>query len=249
MKNMIRASFFKLFHDKAIWISLAGTVAWSLFLCFALIWISDGKLILTNFVTMERYWRDFIGYHAIMVPLLVSSIVLFTSEFKDRSWKLFIARGISKASFYFSKVPVILFLTALICFVSILTGAVFSLAALGAPMSKLYLGFVLRFYCLQVIAHGTAAILILSISFLIKVSEISSSLNMVLLVLGTMALSKLEGALFLGDALTGSWAFAQPLRVCFAQWNDVLRFVLTFAVYLVVCSLVVILFTARRDVE
>lgn len=249
MKNMIKASFFKLFHDKAFWFSLVGTVAWSLFLGMALVWIRDGKLVLTDFVAMENYWRDFIGYHAIMVPLLMSSVVLFTAEFKDKSWKLFVARGISKTSFYFSKVPVILFLTVMLCTVSFLTATVFSMAVLGAPVSKFYLELVLRYYLHQVIAHCTAAIFILAVSFLIKVSEISSSVNVVLLMLGTMALSKIEGALFLGDALTERWAFAQPLIISFMRKNDVLQLILTFAVYFVVCSLLVILFTVRRDVE
>ena len=249
MKNMIRASFYKLFHDKATWIGLAGTAVWSLCVGLALTWISDGKQNLGDVYALEKYWRDFMGYHAIMIPLLLSAVSLFTMEFKDKSWKLFVARGISKTSFYFSKVLCILLVTVMNCCVGILTGAIFAAAVLGMPVNMTIAVLVLKYLLLQVIAHCTAAILVLAISFVLMNSEVASSLNMILFVFGTMALSKIEAALGFGDMLTGSWAFAQPLQISFLGTSDVLRLMLVLVGYLVVCSLAVILFTANRDIE
>ena len=249
MKNMIRASFYKLFHDKATWISLAGTAVWSLFVSMMLTWIADGKLDASDAMTAEKYWRDFMGYHAVMVPLLISSIILFTSEFKDKSWKLFVARGISRAGHYFSKLPCILTLAVMLSFVAIAFGAVYGVVMLGMQFNAAFAILLLRYFMLQSVAHGTAAVLILTIYFLIKVSEVSASINTVLLMFGTMALSKIETALSLGDALTGGFAFAQPLRVSFAGANEWIRILIVFAAYLVACSLAVILFGVRGDVE
>ena len=249
MKNMIRASFYKLFHDKATWISLAGTAAWSLFVSVMLTWIADGKLNASGAMATEKYWRDFMGYHAVMVPLLVSSIVLFTSEFKDKSWKLFVARGISRAGYYFSKLPCILTLAVMLSFVAITIGAAYGVVVLGMQFNAILAVLLLRYFMLQSVAHGTAAVLILTIYFLIKVSEVSSSINTILLMFGTMALSKIETALSLGDALTGVWAFAQPLRVSFAGADDWIWILIVFAAYLAACSLAVILFCVRGDVE
>lgn len=249
MKNMIRASFYKLFHDKATWISLAGTAAWSLFVSVMLTWIADGKLDASDAMVAEKYWRDFMGYHAVTVPLLVSSIVLFTSEFKDKSWKLFVARGISKVGYYFSKLPCILTLTVMLTFVAIAVGAGYGVAALRMQFNAVFAVLLIRYFVLQLVAHGTAAVLILTIYFLIKISEVSSSVNTVLLMFGTMALSKIETALSLGDALTGSWAFAQPLRVSFAGTYEWIRILIVFVAYLAACSLAVILFGVRGDVE
>ena len=249
MKNVIRASFHKMFHDKAFWVSLAGTAGWSVFIGMALTWIADAKLDVTDVSVVEKYWRDFLGFYVVSIPLLVSSTVLFTSEFKDKSWKLLVARGISKTKIYFAKMLCMLLLSTLITFVAILTGAIYSVAALGVPMSVAYAVSVLKYFALQAIAHGTAAVFVLSVYHLIKASEVSSSLNMILLVFGTMALSKIEDALSLGDALTGCWAFAQHACVSFVGPSDWIHVVVTFAAYLIVCSLAVIVLTSRGDVE
>lgn len=249
MKNVIRASFYKLFRDKATWISMAGTAAWSLFIGLMLTWIADGKLDASDVMGREKYWRDFIGYHAVTVPLLVSSIVLFTSEFKDKSWKLLVARGISKVGYYYSKLLCILTLTVMISFVATLFGAIFGVAAVGMTFDAAFAGLLIKYFVCQSIAHGTAAVLILTIFFWVKNSEVSSSVNMVLLMFGTMALSKIETALSLGDALTGGWAFAQPLRISFAGAKEWLHVLIVFAAYLMACSLTVILFGVRGDVD
>ncbi|MBR3469813.1 MAG: ABC transporter permease [Lachnospiraceae bacterium] len=249
MKNMIRASFYKLFHDKATWISLAGTAVWSLYVCVMLTWIADGKLDVSDAVGAEKYWRDFMGYHGVMVPLLISSIVLFTSEFKDKSWKLFVARGIPRAGYYFSKLPCILTLTVMLSFVAIAFGAAYGVAKLGMQCNGVFVILLIRYFLLQTVAHGTAAVLILTIFFLIKIGEVSASVNAVLLMFGTMALSKIETALSLGDALTGAFAFAQPLRVSFSGADEWVRILIVFVAYFVACSLAVLLLGVRGDVE
>ncbi|MBQ9489424.1 MAG: ABC transporter permease [Lachnospiraceae bacterium] len=249
MKHMIRASFYKLFHDKATWIGLVGTAVWSLLVGSMIAWSADAKLDLSDTYALEKYWRDFMAFHAIRIPLLVSASTLFTTEFKDKSWKLLIARGISKTSFFFSKVLCILVLTIMISFVAITTGAAYGTCALGMQTDGAFAGNLFRYFLLQTVAHGTAAILILAISFLIKIGEISSSLNMVLMIFGTMVLSKLEGALSLGDALTGSWAFAQPMLISFTGQSEWIRILIVFAAYLILCSLAVLLVERSRDIE
>ena len=249
MKHVIRASFYKLFHDKATWISLAGTAVWSLFVGSMIAWSADAKLDLSDVHALEKFWRDFMSFHAIKIPLLVSSIVLFATEFKDKSWKLLIARGISRSSYFFSKLLCILALTVMISFVAMMTGAAFGACALGMQVSGAFAGEFLRYVVLQTVAHGTAAILILAVYLLIRNGEISSSINMLLLIFGTMALSKLEGALSLGDILTGSWAFAQSMFVSFTGRGEYVRILVVFVTYFVICSLAVLLLERRRDVE
>ena len=249
MKHMIRASFYKLFHDKATWISLVGTVVWSLLVASMIAWSADARLDLSDAYALEKYWRDFMSFHAIKIPLFVSSIVLFTTEFKDKSWKLLIARGISRSSYYFSKLLCILALTVMISFVAMMTGAAFGACALDMQVSGTFAVEFLRYVVLQTVAHCTAAILILAVYFLVRNGEISSSINMLILIFGTMALSKLEGALSLGDTLTGSWAFAQSMFVSFTGQGECIRILLVFVAYLVICSLTVLLLERRRDVE
>ena len=132
-----------------------------------LTWIADGKLNASDAMAAEKYWRDFMGYHAVMVPLLVSSIVLFTSEFKDKSWKLFVAKGISRTGYYFSKLPCILTLAVMLSFVAITIGAAYGVAVLGLQFNAILAVLLIRYFMLQSVAHGTAAVLILTIYFLL----------------------------------------------------------------------------------
>ena len=249
MKHMIRASFYKLFHDRSTWIGLAGTAVWSLLVSSMIAWSADAKLDLSDAYALEKYWRDYMSFHAIRIPLLVIASTLFTTEFKDKSWKLLIARGISKTSFFFSKVLCILVLTIMICFVAITTGTAYGMCALSMRTDGVFAGNLIRYFLLQTVAHGTPAILILAISFLIKNGEISSSLNMILMIFGTMVLSKLESALSLGNALTGCWAFAQPMYISFTGQSEWIRILIMFVAYFIFCSLVVLLVERHRDID
>ncbi|MBQ3905282.1 MAG: hypothetical protein II743_00795 [Lachnospiraceae bacterium] len=249
MKNVIRASLYKMFHDKALRICLVGTAIWALLVSVMLTWAADGEMGLSDPWLLAKYWRDFISYHSINIPLLTSVAVLLSAEYKDQSWRLWIAKGISQLSYYFTKLLCALTLVIMISFIAILTGAVFGVLALGMPMSGLFVLTMLKFFAGQCIAHMTVAVLGFTLVFLLRNGDIASCINMLLLVFGTMVLSKLEKAWELGEVLTGAWAFGQFEYATFGLGIDLMRLLVVFVSYLAVCSLIAFLIATHRDVS
>jgi len=248
MKRLMKASFYKMLHDRALWICLGGTVLWTLLTATMLSWIADGQVDFADPLAVMKYWRDLVSYHCINVPLLIGMVLLFSAEYKDGSWKLMIAKGIPQMGYFFAKLLGSLILMVLISVCALLTGEIYGVWALGMPFDAAVAVSLLKFTTGQCIAHGTVTILCFTILFAERNGEAASCTSMLLMVLGTMALSKMQNALGWGDALTGSWAFGQFEYVLFGGEGAWLRLLLVFAAYLVICGAAAWIMT-RRDVE
>lgn len=248
MLNVMRASFYKMFRDKAFWISIAGTACWAMIVIIAQVLTSRSRGI-SDVSQLANRWFGFIGLHSIEIPLIMSAVLLFSGEFRDRSWKLLIAKGISKTSYFFSKLICMLCLTVIISFVSIMTLAISNVVLLHATMDATYVGNTLRFFLGETIAHFSIAVLIITIICIVKRGEIASMICLFLMIFGYVIFHGLETTLSLGEVITDYWAFSQTAFVDFAGpvlWG---RIVLTFLGYLTACSLITVLFFKNRDIE
>ena len=248
MLNAIRASFYKMFHDRAFGVYVAGTVAWTMVVIAAQVLTCDMRGI-EDVSELANRWYGFIGLHSIEVPLIGSSVLLFSGEFRNKSWKLLIAKGISRTSFYLSKLISILTLTVLISFVSILVIAVGNVVILHAAFDLTYVGNVFWFFLGETIAHMTIAVLIIMIICVVKRGEVAMMLCFFLMVFGYALLHALENALGAGEIITDIWAFSQT---AFADFGGPIRWgwlLLMFLGHLVVCSLITILFLNHKDIE
>ena len=248
MLNAMRASFYKMFHDRIFWLSLAGTAAWAIVVIMAQV-LTAGVRGITDVSELANRWYGFIGLHSIEVPLIVSAVLLFSGEFMNKSWKLLIAKGISRTSFFFSKVICIVVLTVIISFVSILTTAIGNVVLLHAAFDAAYVGHVFLYFLGETIAHMTIAVLIITIISLTKRGEVASMICFFLMVFGFAILSNLEEALSVGEIITDIWAFDQTAFVEFAgptRWGWL---GLMLLVHLVVCGTVSVLYLNKNDVE
>lgn len=248
MLNAMRASFYKLFHDKAFGICLTGTVAWALIVIMAQVLTSHSRGI-EDVSQLANRWYGFIGLHVIEVPLIVSAVLLFSGEFRDRSWKLLIAKGISKTSYFFSRLISMLCLTVIISFVSILTIAICNVVLLHATMNAAYVGNVIKFFLGETAAHLSIAVLTVTLICIMKRGEIASIICLFLMVFGYVTLSGVEKAFSLGEVLTDFWAFSLTGFVEFdgpVAWGKIL---IAFLGYVVICSLIAIAFLNHKDID
>lgn len=248
MLNVIRASFYKMFRDKAFGICMAGSAAWALIVIMAQVLTSSARGI-TDVSELVNRWYGFIGLHVIEVPLIISAVLLFTGEFRNKSWKLLIAKGISRTSYFFSKLISMACLTVIICFISILTLAIGNVLLLHAGMNAAYVGHVLVFFLGQVLAHLSIAVLTMAIICIVKRGEIASIICLFLMVFGYVTLSGVEKAFSIGEVITDFWAFSQT---AFVEFNGPIlwgRLFTSFLGHLVICSLIAITFLKCKDVE
>ena len=248
MLKVTKASLYKMFHDRALWLCLVGTVAWAMIVITAQVMTASARGI-SDVSQLANRWYGFIGLHSIEVPLILCAVLLFSSEYRDKSWRLLIARGISTTNFYVSKLICMLLLTVIISFTSIMTTAIANVVILHAPFHAAYVIEVLRFFAAECIAHLTIAVLVLTVIFLVRRGEITVMLSMFFMVFGYPILLGLEETIGIDSVITDAWAFSQTAFVEFAGPAEWLRLCVTFVGYLVVCSLLVIGFLKCRDIE
>ncbi|MBE5861519.1 MAG: hypothetical protein E7295_01560 [Lachnospiraceae bacterium] len=248
MLNALRASFYKMFRDKAFVLCLVGTVCWSVVVIMAQMLTSHARGI-ADVSELANRWYGFIGLHAIEVPLIISAVLLFSGEFRDKSWKLLIAKGISKTSYFFSKLISMLCLTVIISFLSIMTLAIGNVVLLHATMDAAYVRNVLLFFLGQTIAHFSIAIVTIMVICIVKRGEIVSMICLMMMVLGYVILHGLENALSMGEQITDYWAFSQTAFVDFGGVTNWGRICIAFLGYLVACSAITITFLKHKDIE
>lgn len=248
MLNAMKASLYKMFHDRAFRLCLVGTVAWAMIVIMAQV-LTAGSRGIEDVSQLANRWGGFIGLHSIEVPLIMSAITLFTGEFRDKSWKLLIAKGISRSSYYFSKLVSILLLTGIISFSSIATTAIANVLLLHATLDGAYLRSCILFSMGQCLAHMTIATLVLAVIFLIRSGEIAAIISMFAMVFGYVILHVVEMALGLGELITDIWAFSQPAFVEFAGPISWARLGLVLIGHLAVCSVIVMVRMSIRDIE
>lgn len=237
-----------MFHDRALWICLAGTVAWAMVVIIAQVMTASTRGI-SDVSQLANRWYGFIGLHSIEVPLILCAVLLFTGEYHDKSWRLLIARGISTTDFYVSKLICMLLLTVIVSFTSIMTTAIANIVILHAPFSMVYVGEVLRFFVAECLAHLTIAVFVLMVIFLVRRGEIAVMISMFFMVFGFVILKGLEEAFGIDAFFKDVWVYSQTAYVEFAGPVQWLRLCVTFVCYLVVCSLLVIGLLKCRDIE
>ena len=248
MLKVTKASLYKMFHDRALWLCLVGTVAWAMIVITAQVMTASARGI-SDVSQLANRWYGFIGLHSIEVPLILCAVLLFSSEYRDKSWRLLIARGISTTNFYVSKLICMLLLTVIISFTSIMTTAIANVVILHAPFSMAYVGEVLRFFVAECLAHLTIAVFVLTVIFLVRRGEIAVMISLFFMMYGYVILFGLEEAFGIDAILTDAWVYSQTAYVEFGGYVDWLRLCVTFVCYLVVCSLLVTCFLKCRDIE
>jgi len=227
---------------------MAGTVAWAIVVIMAQVLTSSARGIADTSQLANR-WYGFIGLHCVEVPLIISAVILFTGEYRDKSWKLFIAKGITRASYYFAKLICMLLLTVIITFTSLMTVAISNIIVLHAAFDGAYVWNVLQYILGQILAHCSIGAVVMMVICLTKRGEIASIVSLGMMIFGYVMLHGIETAMGLGEVVTDAWAFSMTAFVDFGgptQWG---RLIVALLGYLVVCSLVVIAWISRRDIE
>lgn len=248
MMNAIRASFYKMFHDKSFGLSLIFTALWGLTIG-GVRYLTMGTRGISDVSQTSPFWGAYLGGHPIVLPLIVCIVLFFTGEYKDHSWKLLIAKGVSKVSYYVSRVISVITLSFIISAVAVLSGMICDLTAYGGSFSAGYLFDCVKFALGQGYANSVVAILVLSVSMIIKSGEIAAFISSCMLVFGYYFLNKLQIAMNLGEILTDVWAFDLSAFAEFGEPGNWGWISLMLLLYLVVFGGITIFVLGHRDVE
>ena len=249
MRNMIKASFYKMFHDKALRVILVcaaiGVYLYVGFWCRA----TDAELLPMDQFTNELYAYPFLG--GFMIPIIVGVLVLFSTEFKDQSWKLMIAKGCSLKDYYFAKLLCCLTLEVMISFVVILATTFLGAGVYGMPIGGDVFKSIVIFFFAQCLANASLTVLVYTLLFIIRNGAIAACFCALTYVFGGRMIAMTEEMLNMEvyGPLYGIWVTGQYRYAYFNEKPDWIFMAFVLLGYLLACSLAALVLTRNRDVD
>ena len=250
MLNMMRADLYRFFHSK----KFKGC------LLFTFIWVISCGLLQQGTLTMREaaagvkinidYWESFWGYHPVLIPLIVFCCIEYATDFKQKTIKLYVAKGISKWSFFFSKI----FMGWLVAFifvgVALLSGMLCDMILWGGSFSAFlsvdFMGYLLG----QWLFHGTAATFIISLVFFMRGNAVCTVVNLLLLIFGYALMHKFEMTMGHDGLITNFWVYSYINGIEMESLTQtVIRVALLFAGYFAVFGMISGIIFHKRDVE
>lgn len=250
MLNMVRADFYRVFQGKKF----------KLCLLFTFVWVISCALLQEGTVAIREtfaglkinidYWNSFWGYHPVMIPLITFCCMEFITDFKQKTIKLYVAKGISKWSFLFSKIFMGWIAAFAFVVVALFAGIICDVIMWGGNLSAFlsinFIGYLLEYG----IAHATAATFIISIIFLMRGNGICSVINLLLLIYGYFILNKMELAMGQNELITRFWVYSNIGSIEMGNLARMLpEILLLFALYFIVFGLFSGVIFNRLDIE
>lgn len=248
MINCIRASIYKMFHDRKIVLCFLGTALWTL--TVIVVYYVFKSSIGMDVSQLTPILDTFLAGHPIELPLILTCSILFSSEFRDRSWTMLLSKGISKKEYYFAKFTCAVLLAAsftLISFIVVVPADI--LISRGGAVSSGYFWELGAFIVGQILANAVIASFMLCTIIICKRGEVPATVNAVFMVMGYPLMHKVEQALGLGETLTNYWIYSLQYHVNPGmphQWGVLL---VSFVLYLILFSLISLCFLYKRDAE
>ena len=106
MLNLIRSDFYKAIHGKVLKVCFLMMIGW-IFLCAYAQKATIGMR--EYFVGTEvsaNYWDSFFNYYPVVFPLIIFCSYYFSNDFRQGTVKHYIEKGLSRWSYFFSKLVI-----------------------------------------------------------------------------------------------------------------------------------------------
>lgn len=250
MLNMVRADSYRFFRGRTFKLCLLFTFAWVILCAFILKETIPMREAQTGAKINIDYLNSFWSYHPVMIPLLTFCCMEYITDFKQKTIKLYAAKGISRWSFYLSKI-LMGWLVALIFVVAALVAGMVSNVVLWGGNIAAYADIhVIGLIFAQWLVHATAATFIISIVFLMRGSTMCSVVNVLLLVYGYLILNKIELAMGQDGLITRFWLYSNIGGIEMGNLMHMLpKLLLMFAGYFVVCGTIAGALFNKLDIE
>lgn len=106
MLNLIRADFYKAIHGKVLKVCFLMMTGW-IFLCAYAQKATIGmREYLVDTEVSVNYWDSFFNYYPVVFPLIIFCSYYFSNDFRQGTIKHFIEKGLSRWSYFFSKLVI-----------------------------------------------------------------------------------------------------------------------------------------------
>lgn len=250
MINMIRADWYRVFHGRIMKICSILTIAWVVLCAYAQQATAVIREALVDSKVTGNYWDSFFNYYPVILPIIVFCTYYTSTDFRQGTIKPYIAKGISRWKYYFSKVVIGWIAAEIFLLIAFMTGMVCCKLFWGSYFVGSFSEWDLAAFLLcQLLFHAAVATLVVSVTCWIKNSAICMVVNFVLVFFGYLCLHNLETVLGLNYEITVFWAFSNinKTKIDMASlWIPVA--VIIFIGYLIVWGLISAVMLNKKDI-
>jgi len=197
-----------------------------------------------------NYWDSFFNYYPVVFPLIIFCSYYFSNDFRQGTVKHYIEKGLSRWSYFLSKL-VIGWIVSFFFLVSAFL--------IGLLCNKIFFGIsgltftnirnIVSYIFCEALYHMAVSTLAISLVFLIRNSSVSMAVNALLIFFGYLVLHGLESILGLGYNITIFWAISNinKTRIDMAvQWLPTA--IIIFFAYMIIFGGVIGTIFKKRDI-
>jgi len=250
MLNLIRADFYKAIHGKVLKVCFLMMTGW-IFLCAYAQKATIGmREYLVGTEVSANYWDSFFNYYPVVFPLIIFCSYYFSNDFRQGTVKHYIEKGLSRWSYFFSKLVIGWIVSFFFLVSAFLIGLLCNKIFFGiSGLTFTSISNIVSYIFCEALYHMAVSTLAISLVFLIRNSSVSMAVNALLIFFGYLVLHGLESILGLGYNITIFWAISNinKTRIDMAvQWLPTA--IIIFFAYMIIFGGVVGTIFKKRDI-
>ena len=250
MLNLIRADFYKAIHGKVLKVCLLMMTGW-IFLCAYAQKATIGmREYLVGTEVSANYWDSFFNYYPVVFPLIIFCSYYFSNDFRQGTVKHYIEKGLSRWSYFLSKLVIGWSVSFFFLVSAFLIGLLCNKIFFGiSGLTFTSISNIVSYIFCEALYHMAVSTLAISLVFLIRNSSVSMAVNALLIFFGYLVLHGLESILGLGYNITIFWAISNinKTRIDMAvQWLPTT--IIIFFAYMIIFGGVIGTIFKKRDI-
>jgi len=250
MLNLIRADFYKTIHGKVLKVCFLMMTGW-IFLCAYAQKATIGmREYLVGTEVSANYWDSFFNYYPVVFPLIIFCSYYFSNDFRQGTVKHYIEKGLSRWSYFFSKLVIGWIVSSFFLVSAFLIGLLCNKIFFGiSGLTFTSISNIVSYIFCEALYHMAVSTLAISLVFLIRNSSVSMAVNALLIFFGYLVLHGLESILGLGYNITIFWAISNinKTRIDMAvQWLPTA--IIIFFAYMIIFGGVIGTIFKKRDI-
>lgn len=197
-----------------------------------------------------NYWDSFFNYYPVVFPLIIFCSYYFSNDFRQGTVKHYIEKGLSRWSYFFSKLVIGWIVSFFFLVSAFLIGLLCNKIFFGiSGLTFTSISNIVSYIFCEALYHMAVSTLAISLVFLIRNSSVSMAVNALLIFFGYLVLHGLESILGLGYNITIFWAISNinKTRIDMAvQWLPTA--IIIFFAYMIIFGGVIGTIFKKRDI-
>lgn len=250
MINLVRADMYRAVHAKETKICCLITFVWVFFCAYAQSATINMREMLSGSEITIDYWNAFFNYYPVVLPIVVFCSYYVANDFKQRTIKHYIEKGIPRFKYYLSKLIIGWTMATVFLFIAFATGLLcYRIFFKTTDVSFMTAANIVPYILGEILCHMAVVTFVTSMVFFIRNSSVCMAINFLCFFFGYLILNSVRQLLGIKLDVTAIWAFSSVQVIGIEGAAAYIPMaILIFLGYFIVLGGISMLFFRKRDV-